>query len=93
MDVEIYKFLFDYGCCDICCLRFLKARGSDYSNVDSFLLKVGHEVIRNNPVLNPLVFSDSVTALNVRMARILRVQHAWGCFNRICARKFARQFG
>lgn len=39
---SLYQQLFDYGCCDICCLRFLKAYlHKDYDDIDAFLLKVG----------------------------------------------------
>lgn len=38
---RLYEVLVGYGCCDICCLRFLKAYlHKDYDDVDAFLAKV-----------------------------------------------------
>lgn len=38
---RLYEVLVEFGCCDICCLRFLKAyHHEEYQDIDAYLEKV-----------------------------------------------------
>lgn len=38
---EVYKFLKDSGCCEVCCLRYLGIKNpSAYEDVEDYLTKV-----------------------------------------------------